>query len=106
MSVRVSVAMAVYQGEKYLEKQLDSIICQLGNEDELVVSYDQSADRTLEIINKYAIKDGRIRVVIDQGSGINDNFNNALKHCQDSSSSSLTRTTFGFLKKLSVWWVL
>lgn len=82
MTVRASVAMAVYQGEKYLKKQLDSIITQLGDDDELVLSYDSSTDRTWEIINTYAAGDGRIFVVTDEGQGVIDNFNNALAHCR------------------------
>ena len=36
MPVRVSVAMAVYNGEKYLKEQLDSILPQLSCNDEIV----------------------------------------------------------------------
>lgn len=32
----VSVVMAVYNGEKYLKEQLDSIVSQLSFEDELI----------------------------------------------------------------------
>ena len=40
----ISVAMAVYNGEKYLPEQLDSILTQLKPGDEIVVSYDKSKD--------------------------------------------------------------
>lgn len=82
MAVRASVAMAVYQGEEYLKKQLDSIVSQLGSDDELVISYDSSTDQTWEVINAYAERDCRVLVVKDTGSGVNDNFNNALAHCR------------------------
>ena len=43
---RVSVAMAAYNGEKYIRYQIDSILQQLGDKDELVISDDGSSDRT------------------------------------------------------------
>lgn len=76
--VRVSVAMAVYNGEPYIREQIDSILKMMGNSDELIISYDESTDRTLEIIKNYEIKDPRIRVVYDNGRGLESNFNNAV----------------------------
>lgn len=74
--------MAVYNGEKYLKKQIDSILVQLRNDDELVISYDRSSDGTWELIQNYAKEDRRIVIVTDPGSGVIDNFNNALAHCR------------------------
>ena len=51
--VRASVAMAVYNGEKYLKDQIDSILQMLTDRDELVISYDESKDSTLEIVREY-----------------------------------------------------
>lgn len=78
--VRVSVAMAVYNGEAYLTEQLDSVLGQLGRHDELVVSDDGSTDRTVQIIEHYKQKDPRIRLVFGQGMGIKQNIANALAH--------------------------
>ncbi|MDP8219668.1 MAG: glycosyltransferase family 2 protein [Candidatus Theseobacter exili] len=78
----VSVAMAVYNGEKYIKEQLDSIIVQLQNNDELIISYDNSTDNTWNIINTYASNDSRIKVVVNQGKGVVRNFENAIHHCQ------------------------
>ena len=60
MNYRASVAMAVYNGEKYLEEQIDSILALMGEQDELVISYDVSTDQTLQIIQGYAGKDTRV----------------------------------------------
>ena len=46
----ISVCMATYNGQKYLKEQIDSIICQLSESDELVISDDHSTDKTQEII--------------------------------------------------------
>ncbi len=82
MAVRASVAMAVYNGEKYLPEQLDSILADLGPTDELVISYDRSEDGTLALIEDYAARDPRIRIVMDPGSGVRSNFNNAIVNCR------------------------
>ncbi len=82
MSDMISVAMAVYNGSKYLEPQLDSILSQLRDGDELVISYDRSTDDTLEMIRRYEREDRRIRVVTDSGHGVTDNFNNAISQCK------------------------
>lgn len=77
---RVSVAMAAYNGETYLKEQLDSILCQLGARDEVVISDDGSCDRTIEIIRSYQKADGRIRLVKGPGRGIKQNIANAISH--------------------------
>ena len=78
----ISVAMAVYNGGKYLKQQIDSILPQLREEDELVISYDLSADDTLEIIRSYELKDPRVKIFTDPGCGVTDNFNNAISNCR------------------------
>ena len=57
----ISVCIATYNGERYLRQQLDSILAQIGQEDEIVISDDNSTDGTLALIQSYA--DGRIRVL-------------------------------------------
>ncbi len=59
-SPKISVCMATYNGEKYIEEQIDSILLQLKDNDELVISDDGSTDNTLSIINSY--NDSRIRL--------------------------------------------
>ena len=81
MAAEISVAMAAYQGEKYLPTQLDSILSQLGGDDEVVVSYDPSTDGTLEVLQGYARRDPRVRVVENGRPGVTGNFNNAIAHC-------------------------
>jgi len=78
---RVSVAMAAYNGEKYLPEQIDSILSQLQQSDELVVSYNISTDTTDRILENYARKDHRVRVFRNPVKGITANFDNALAHC-------------------------
>lgn len=53
----ISVAMAVYNGEKYIEKQLDSILKQTVLPDEVIICNDCSNDKTTEILNEYLKKE-------------------------------------------------
>ena len=78
----ISVAMAAYNGEKYIAEQLDSILPQLDRKDELIISCDPSSDRTAEIVQAYAQKDGRIQMLTGPGHGVTENFNNAISACR------------------------
>ena len=74
----VSVAMAAYNGEEYISQQIDSILDQLGKEDELIVSINPSTDRTEEIVRQYADLDKRVKFFICNASGVLKNFENAI----------------------------
>ena len=52
----ISVCMATYNGEKYIEEQLNSILSQISLNDELIISDDGSKDNTKNIINRYKKK--------------------------------------------------
>lgn len=54
--MKISVAMTVYNGEKYLEEQLDSIRLQTKKVDEVVICDDISSDHSVEYIEKYIKK--------------------------------------------------
>lgn len=79
MRPSVSVCLATYNGEKYIAEQIESILAQLGSDDELIVSDDGSTDNTTEIIS--AIKDSRIKFINNlREHGYTPNFENALQH--------------------------
>jgi len=56
----ISVCMATYNGEKYIEEQVKSILPQLGENDELIVSDDGSTDNTIKILESFC--DKRIKI--------------------------------------------
>ncbi|MGX1791338.1 glycosyltransferase [Microbacterium sp. NPDC055312] len=60
-AVSASICMATFNGEKYLQEQLDSILAQLHDGDELLIVDDASSDRTLQILS--AVDDPRVVVV-------------------------------------------
>lgn len=56
-----SVCIATYNGEKYIKKQLISILSQLETTDEVLISDDGSTDATIDIIQ--TIEDNRISII-------------------------------------------
>lgn len=78
---KISVAMAVYNGERFLEEQLDSILAQMQPQDELIASYDVSKDGTWDILQRYAGQYPQVRVIENTHPGVNGNFNNAIAAC-------------------------
>jgi glycosyltransferase involved in cell wall biosynthesis len=76
---QISVCIATYNGEKYIKEQLDSILPQLKQHDEIIISDDSSTDNTLQIINSFQDK----RIVLLRNQKFQSpifNFENALKH--------------------------
>ncbi len=78
----VSVAMASYNGESYIRSQLDSVLSQLSEADELVVSDDGSTDATRDILGAYARRDPRVKVIDGPKNGVIKNFEHAVSACR------------------------
>ena len=83
----ISVCIATHNGEKYIKEQLNSILCQLSPEDEVVISDDGSTDSTLEFIKCF--NDLRIKVFTQKSpNGLHGheyatlNFENALRNAK------------------------
>lgn len=79
--MKVSVAMATYNGMMYLEEQMDSILSQLIQEDELIVSDDGSTDGTREFLEALCAREARVRLLDGPRRGVIANFENALSAC-------------------------
>ena len=80
-NIRVSVAMATYNGEKYIKEQIDSILNNLEKNDELIISDDGSKDNTISIIQEMQKNDSRIKLLEGPKNGVKQNFGNAIKNC-------------------------
>mgnify|MGYP004481559507 FL=1 len=79
--MRISVAMATYNGHKYIVEQLDSIRNQSLKVDEVVICDDQSSDDTVSIIRNYIEKyklDNWKVTVNKKNLGYADNFFKAM----------------------------
>lgn len=84
--MKISVAMATYQGEKFLETQLTSIWECLEPGDEIIVSDDGSTDSTLTILSSYIERGCPISIFVNKnktGNTITNNFVNAISHCRN-----------------------
>lgn len=77
----ISVVMAAYNGEKYIKDQMDSILSQLGPDDELIISLDPSSDQTERIIKAYSNK--QIKLVNGPGKGLIKNFEHGLQYVKN-----------------------
>lgn len=78
-SPRVSVAMPVYNGEKYLAEAIDSILAQSFTDFEFLIISDGSTDRTVDILEQYAARDDRIHFLHRENRGIPKTLNELLK---------------------------
>ncbi|MBQ3006153.1 MAG: glycosyltransferase family 2 protein [Clostridia bacterium] len=79
--MKISVALAAYKGEQYIAEQIESILLQLGENDEIVVSDDYPEGKTRDTVLSLASKDNRIRYIEGEGKGVVKNFENALRNC-------------------------
>ncbi len=78
----ITVCIATYNGARFIEQQIRSILPQLEENDEIIVSDDGSTDNTISLIS--AISDHRIKTVINNGEkhSPTTNFENALKYAK------------------------
>lgn len=82
MTNMISIAMATYNGEKYIREQLDSILAQTYQNFEFIVCDDCSTDSTVQILREYEARERRIRVFVnEQNLGYKKNFEKAAGLC-------------------------
>lgn len=65
----LSVAMSVYNAEKFVEKAIESVLAQTYKNFEFIILDDGSTDDSAIIINKYAAKDNRIKPIFNKNGG-------------------------------------
>ena len=63
---KVSIVLPTYNGEKFIRDSIGSILNQTYQNWELIIVNDCSNDNTLNIINDYVQKDGRIKVISNE----------------------------------------
>lgn len=86
---KISVVMSTYNGEKFLQEQLDSIVNQSILPDELIVVDDSSQDNTLSILHNFKNKSSFYVKIIENKENIGSktkygfakNFETALRNC-------------------------
>jgi glycosyltransferase involved in cell wall biosynthesis len=76
---KISVCMASYNGSKFIEEQVASILCQLNEGDELIIVDDSSTDNTLDILGSF--DSNTIKIIKNtRNLGLVKSFEIALNH--------------------------
>lgn len=78
MKPAVSIIVPVYNGEKTLERCVDSVLKQEYKDFELFLINDGSSDKTREICERYAAADDRVLVIHKENSGVSESRNMAI----------------------------
>lgn len=79
----ISIALATYNGSRFLREQLDSIQAQSMDDFEVVACDDCSTDETLQILEEYASIDSRFKVFSNKKNlGFKKNFEHILTLCK------------------------
>lgn len=67
---KVSVIVAIYMAEAYLDRCMHSLLCQTLKEIEIILVDDGSTDRSGEICDYYAANDTRVKVIHKRNEGV------------------------------------
>ena len=83
MNGRVSIAMAVFNGERFIGEQLESLARQTRLPDELIVSDDASTDETVEIVREFGSRAAFPVTLLQnrQNVGCTQNYQRAISRC-------------------------
>lgn len=65
----VSVLMPVYNAERYVAEAVESVLGQTLGDFEFIIIDDGSTDRSLEILQRFAAQDGRVRLISRGNTG-------------------------------------
>lgn len=76
----VSACLAMFNGSRYIVEQVESILCELSEDDELIIYDDCSTDDSC--IKVESVMDSRIKLYRNtQNVGVNNAFQNAINLC-------------------------
>lgn len=80
---KVLVIMSTYNGEKYLQEQVDSILNQKDVDVTLLIRDDGSSDRTPEILKEYKTKEKNVHCIFGENLGFRRSFYDTLLGSED-----------------------
>lgn len=80
--IKVSVIIPVYNAEPYLEECLESICNQTLKSIEIICVNDGSTDKSLNVLNKFANRDSRIRIINQENRGQSQARNVGIRQAQ------------------------
>ena len=90
---KISVLLAAYNGGRFIGEQISSILSELTDGDELIVSDDGSSDDTLKIVREF--NDARIKIVQGPKRASCGILKTLSRIPETNSFFSAIRTTFG-----------
>lgn len=76
---KVTVLMAVYNGEKYVRQSVDSVLAQTLLDFEFLLIDDGSTDTTPQLLRDYALSDHRIKLISGANKGLTKCLNEGLQ---------------------------
>ena len=110
--VKVSIIVPIYNGEKHLNRCIDSLISQTFKDIEIICLDDGSSDNSLKILKNYEKKDRRIKVISKSNSGVSDTRNIGIKEargdyicfcdCDDFVEKNMIEVLYNTIKKENV----
>lgn len=78
----VSVPICTFNGERYLARQIDSVLSQSHSNLEIIVSDDASKDGSVDLLSSYSRRDGRLKYSVNEvNRGFSENFSRAISAC-------------------------
>jgi len=78
---KISVVIPVYNVEKYIRECVESVLSQTLSDIEVILVDDGSPDNSGKILDEYATKDPRVRVIHKANGGVSAARNDGLKEC-------------------------
>ena len=94
---KVQVLLSAYNGEKYLEEQIRSILAQEHKQLTLLIRDDGSTDHTIDIIKRYADNYENVAYYTGKNLGVQQSFFNLMKHADK------TADFYAFADQDDVW---
>lgn len=79
-NIKFSIIIPCYNVEKYIKSCLDSVITQTFQDIDVICVNDGSTDNTFNILNEYAQKDNRIKIINKENGGLSSARNEGMKY--------------------------
>jgi len=92
--------MGVYNCERYLSEVIESLLAQTMSDFEFIIVNDGSTDGTANILDRYATKDKRIRIITQENQGLGSSMNRALELAQGNYIARSDADDFSYPQRL------